>query len=50
MFTYQPVGENAAGPSGVTFPVGPNQVASSVLIENLDVDGQGTFTRVPPAR
>jgi CubicO group peptidase (beta-lactamase class C family) len=50
VFTYQPVGENAAGPSGVTFPVGPNQVARSVLIENLDVDGQGTFTRVPPAR
>jgi hypothetical protein len=50
VFTYQPIGENAAGPSGVTFQVGPGQTASSVVVENLDVDGQGTFTRLPPAR
>jgi hypothetical protein len=46
VFTYQPVGENAYGPSGVTFSVGPDGNASSVTLENLDQEGQGTFTRV----
>ncbi len=45
VFTYQPAGENAAGPSGVRFQIGPDQTATSVTIDNLDVDGQGTFTR-----
>ena len=46
VFIYQPVGESAGGLSGVTFWVGPDQKASKVVIENLDTNGQGTFTRV----
>ena len=46
-FTYQPEGEMAAGPSGVTFRVGPDRVADAVTVENLDVHGSGTLTRVP---
>jgi CubicO group peptidase (beta-lactamase class C family) len=44
-FIYQPVGESAGGLSGVTFGIGPNRKAKSVWIENLDIHGQGTFTR-----
>jgi hypothetical protein len=47
VFLYQPVGEMAAGPSAVTFAVGPDRRASRVVVENLDVHGQGTFARVP---
>jgi hypothetical protein len=46
VFTYQPVGENAYGLSGVTFTVGPDGKAKSVLVENLNIYGQGTFTRM----
>ena len=49
-FTYQPEGEMAAGPSGVTFRIGPDRVADVVTIENLDVHGSGTLTRVPAKR
>lgn len=49
-FTYQPEGEMAAGPSGVTFRVGPDRVADAVTIENLDVHGSGTLARVPAGR
>jgi CubicO group peptidase (beta-lactamase class C family) len=48
-FTYQPVGEEAAGPSGVTFRIGPDRLADTVTIENLDADGAGTLTRLPGA-
>jgi CubicO group peptidase (beta-lactamase class C family) len=47
VFVYQPTGESAGGPSGVRFSVGPAREATSVLVENLDVDGQGTFPRAP---
>ena len=46
VFTYQPVGENAYGPSAVTFTVGADRQAVSVTIENLDRNGQGVFDRV----
>lgn len=46
-FLYQPVGEMAAGPSAVTFRVGPDRVAESVTVENLNVHGSGTLTRTP---
>jgi hypothetical protein len=46
VFTYQPAGEDAAGPSAVTFTVGADRKASAVTIEFLDVDRQGTFRRV----
>ena len=45
VFWYQPVGENAYGPSGVTFTIGADGKAERVTIENLDKDGQGTFVR-----
>jgi CubicO group peptidase (beta-lactamase class C family) len=44
-FSYQPPGENAGGLSGVTFCVCPDQKQSRVVVENLDVRGQGTFSR-----
>jgi CubicO group peptidase (beta-lactamase class C family) len=45
-FTYQPVGEVSAGPSGVTFRIGPDRIADALTLENLDVHGSGTLTRV----
>jgi CubicO group peptidase (beta-lactamase class C family) len=45
-FIYQPTGEQAVGPSGVRFAVAPDGKADRVLIENLNVHGQGTFSRV----
>jgi CubicO group peptidase (beta-lactamase class C family) len=47
VFLYQPAGEMAGGLSGVTFLVGPDRRGMRVVLENLDVTGQGTFTRVP---
>ncbi len=45
-FTYETEGENAVGRSGVTFTVGPDGKAAQVLVENLNVRGEGTFKRV----
>jgi CubicO group peptidase (beta-lactamase class C family) len=45
-FTYQPVGEMAGGTSGVRFSVAVDGKADRVLIDNLNVHSQGTFTRV----
>ncbi len=44
-FRYQPSGENAYGPSAVTFTVGPGSRASAVRIDNLNLNGQGVFQR-----
>jgi CubicO group peptidase (beta-lactamase class C family) len=46
VFTYSPSGEMAEGLSGVTFMVGADRRAVTMVIENLDVHGQGTFTRL----
>lgn len=46
VYLYQPEGENAGGPSAVSFTVRPDRRAARVVIENLDVHGQGTFERV----
>jgi CubicO group peptidase (beta-lactamase class C family) len=46
VFTYQPAAENAGGPAAVTFTIGADGKAMSVAIENLDTNGQGTFTRM----
>lgn len=43
-FTYQPTGENAFGPSAVTFTVEADRT-TAVTIENLNIHGQGTFLR-----
>lgn len=40
VFLYDPVGENAEGPSAVTFTE-----AGTVIVEHLDDDGLGTFRR-----
>jgi CubicO group peptidase (beta-lactamase class C family) len=47
-FLYQPVGENAAGESAVTFTIGADGLAGSVTIEILNISHQGTFTRAQP--
>jgi CubicO group peptidase (beta-lactamase class C family) len=46
VFTYQPTGESAGGPGGLRFSIAPDGRADSVLIENLNIHGQGTFSRV----
>jgi CubicO group peptidase (beta-lactamase class C family) len=46
VFIYQPTGENAGGPGGLRFSIDPSGRADSVLIENLNIHGQGTFSRV----
>jgi CubicO group peptidase (beta-lactamase class C family) len=45
-FTYETADENAVGRSGVTFTVGPDGKAGQVVVENLNVRGEGTFERV----
>jgi len=47
VFIYRPAGEMAGGLSGVTFLVGPDRRGMKVVVENLDIHGQGTFPRVP---
>lgn len=44
-FIYQTEGESAIGLSGVTFTIGSNDKATSVLVENLNISGEGAFTR-----
>jgi CubicO group peptidase (beta-lactamase class C family) len=45
-FTYETEGENAVGRSGITFTIGPDGKAIQVVVENLNVHGEGTFKRV----
>jgi CubicO group peptidase (beta-lactamase class C family) len=45
-FTYETGGENAVGRSGITFTIGPDGKAAQVVVENLNVRGEGTFKRV----
>jgi hypothetical protein len=44
-FRYQPSGENAYGPSAVTFTIGPSGRATTVRIDNLNLNGQGVLQR-----
>jgi CubicO group peptidase (beta-lactamase class C family) len=46
-FTYETEGENGVGRSGITFNIGPDGKAIQVLVENLNVRGEGAFKRVP---
>src|SRR6266571_4890383 len=46
-FTYETTGENAVGTSGITFTIGPDGKAAQVVVENLNVGGEGTFQRAP---
>ncbi|MFJ6769924.1 serine hydrolase [Kitasatospora sp. NPDC091257] len=45
VFSFRTRGENAVGLSGVTFTVGADGRASTVVVEQLDHEGLGTFTR-----
>lgn len=45
-FTYITQGESAVGTAGIFFHIGADGKATEVTIENLDIDGQGKFTRV----
>ncbi len=45
VFVFQPVGEMSGGISGVRFSIDPAEQADRVLIESLNVHGQGSFTR-----
>jgi hypothetical protein len=47
IFTYQTEGENAEGAAGITFTVGSDGKATTMVIENLNVRGEGTFIRQP---
>src|SRR5256886_1209107 len=42
-FTYETQVENAVGRSGITFTIGPDGRATKVLVENLNVHGEGVF-------
>jgi len=44
-FSFQTIGENAAGLSGAIFTVGDSGAADSVVLEFYDQRGLGTFTR-----
>jgi CubicO group peptidase (beta-lactamase class C family) len=44
-FYYETTGENEVGLSGVTFVIGGDGKATSVIVENLNQEGLGTFTR-----
>jgi hypothetical protein len=48
-FVYQPTGESAGGPSGLRFSIDTDRQADRVLIENLNIHGQGAFARVKTA-
>jgi CubicO group peptidase (beta-lactamase class C family) len=45
IFTYETEGENAVGATGVTFTIGPDGKATTVVVENLNVRDEGTFKR-----
>jgi len=46
-FTFETIGENASGRSGVTFALDGQGKARSVWIEAFDKSGIGTFARTP---
>jgi hypothetical protein len=50
LFVYEPSPELPGVLSGVTFTVGADQKAQQVVIEGINDDGQGVFTRVPDGR
>jgi hypothetical protein len=48
IFTFQPPGENAFGPSPIRFTRDGSDKASAVRIDYFDGNGQGVFTRAAP--
>jgi CubicO group peptidase (beta-lactamase class C family) len=49
IFTYRSEGENAVGAAGVTFTIGSEGKATTLVVENLNARGEGTFKRQPAA-
>jgi len=49
-FIYETEGESAIGLSGVIFTVGEDGKAAGVVVENLNIHGEGKFTRVQDKR
>ncbi|WP_225867469.1 serine hydrolase [Cyanobium sp. NIES-981] len=47
-FSYVPVGENAGGPSAVSFRIGSGGRSEAVVIDNLNGEGMGSLRRVGP--
>jgi hypothetical protein len=47
-FTYVTQGESSLGTAGITFTMGPDGKARRVLVENLNIRGEGVFDGVPP--
>jgi CubicO group peptidase (beta-lactamase class C family) len=45
-FTYETEGESSLGTAGITFTIGPDGKARRVLVENLNIRGEGIFDRV----
>jgi len=45
LFTYETEGENAVGTTGVTFTVGADGKATTVVVENLNLRGEGMFKK-----
>jgi hypothetical protein len=45
MTAFLPQYDSDGGLSSVTFWVGPDRRAMRVVVEDLDLQGQGTFTR-----
>lgn len=45
IFTYKTEGENAVGVTGVTFTIGVDGKATTVVVENLNARGEGMFKR-----
>jgi CubicO group peptidase (beta-lactamase class C family) len=45
-FTYETEGESSLGTAGITFTMGPDGKARRVLVENLNIRGEGVFDRV----
>ena len=45
VFTFETIGENASGATGVFFMLGRDGTAGDLRIEAFDVDGEGTFAR-----
>jgi CubicO group peptidase (beta-lactamase class C family) len=45
-FTWEADTENLSGASGVTFAIAADGHAMTVIIDNLNIDGQGLFNRV----
>jgi CubicO group peptidase (beta-lactamase class C family) len=47
-FSYVTEGESAVGTAGITFTLGADGKAAEVVVENLDIHGEGTFVRADP--